>query len=210
MTPEPAGMIADPNVRNGRGRPVGRGQEADVAVGPLGPRRQQTFGKRAGGGELTFIEGGASGGGCYVLRMGSKLASYLVAGAVAGLLFFTALIALILGGLREPYVSILVACAAGAVLVVAYLKASRARRDRGGLPPGDTGSAGIRPTRLPGIGPNFFIWIAIGVVIASTIPALFGYDRGVWIGYPLAIGLAIFNKVRAVRRRRAEASQTLD
>jgi len=60
------------------------------------------------------------------------------------------------------------------------------------------------------MGPNLFIWMAIGVVIASTIPAFFGYDWAVWVGYPLAVVLAIFNKVRAVRRRRAEVSRTFD
>jgi len=60
------------------------------------------------------------------------------------------------------------------------------------------------------MGPNFFIWIAIGIVIASTIPALFGYEWAAWVGYPIAIALAIFNKVRAVRRRRANASRTFN
>jgi hypothetical protein len=50
--------------------------------------------------------------------------------------------------------------------------------------------------------------MAIGVVIASTISALFSYEWAAWVGYPMAIALAIFNKVRAVRRRRAEASRT--
>jgi uncharacterized membrane protein len=47
----------------------------------------------------------------------------------------------------------------------------------------------------------------MGVVVASTILALYGYDWATWVGYPIAFALAIFNKVRAVRRRRAEASQ---
>jgi len=60
------------------------------------------------------------------------------------------------------------------------------------------------------MGPNFFIWIAMGVVAASTIAALVGYAWAVWIGWPLAVALATFNKVRAVRRRRAEMSPTFD
>jgi len=55
-----------------------------------------------------------------------------MAGAVAGLLFFTVLIALLVGGLREPYVSILVIGGAAAVFASVYLRASRARRDRDG------------------------------------------------------------------------------
>ena len=142
--------------------------------------------------------------------MGSRLASYLVGGAVAGLLFFAALVALIPGGLREPYVSILIVCAAGAVFAAIYLKASFARCDHGGLTPKGADPTTVASARSPGLGPNVFIWIAIGVVIASTILALFGYGWAPWVGYPLAIGLIIFNKVRAIRRRQAEVSRTFD
>ena len=141
--------------------------------------------------------------------MGSRLASYLVAGAVAGFLFFAALVALILGGLREPYVSTSIVCGAGAVFAAAYWKASFGRRNHGGLRPKGTGPTIVPAARSPSLGPNLFIWIAIGVVIASLALALFGYGWAVW-GYPVAIGLVIFNKVRAIRRRRAEASRTFD
>ena len=59
-------------------------------------------------------------------------------------------------------------------------------------------------------GPNFFIWVAMGVVVASTIAGLNGHDWVMWIGFPLAIALAVFNKVRAVRRRRAELNREFD
>jgi hypothetical protein len=42
-------------------------------------------------------------------------------------MFFAALIGLVIGGLREPFISALIICAAGAVFAVAYLRASRAR-----------------------------------------------------------------------------------
>lgn len=61
---------------------------------------------------------------------------------------------------------------------------------------------------LSSMGPNFFVWIAIG--IAATVPALYGHEWSIWIGYPLALALAILNKVRAIRRRNAEASQAFD
>jgi membrane protein implicated in regulation of membrane protease activity len=60
------------------------------------------------------------------------------------------------------------------------------------------------------MGPNFFIWIAMGIVVVSTIPVFYGYGWTMWIGCPLAVALAILNKVRAVRRRRAETSQHFD
>jgi hypothetical protein len=60
------------------------------------------------------------------------------------------------------------------------------------------------------MGPNFFIWIAMAVVIASTIPALYGHEWVAAVGWPVAIALTVFNKVLAVRRRRAERLQTFD
>jgi hypothetical protein len=60
------------------------------------------------------------------------------------------------------------------------------------------------------VGPNFFIWIAIAVVIASTVPALYGHVWTAWIGWPLAIALGVINKVRALRRRRTEQLREFD
>jgi hypothetical protein len=60
------------------------------------------------------------------------------------------------------------------------------------------------------MGPNFFIWMAIGVVIVATVPALYGHDWSIWIGYPLALALAVFNKVRAIRRRNAKTLRTFN
>ena len=60
------------------------------------------------------------------------------------------------------------------------------------------------------LGPNFFIWIAIAVVVVSTIPALNGHAWTAELGWPIAIALVVFNKLRAIRRRRAEQLQTFD
>lgn len=60
------------------------------------------------------------------------------------------------------------------------------------------------------MGSNLFIWIAIGVVAASGFAAFQGYGWVPWIGYPVAIALAVSNKIRAIRRRRLEASNTFD
>jgi len=61
-----------------------------------------------------------------------RLAGQMGAGVVVGLLFFTALIAMMLAGLREPYVLIFIVCGAVAVAVTAYIRATRARRNRNG------------------------------------------------------------------------------
>lgn len=61
----------------------------------------------------------------------SKLLGYVAAGIVAGLLFFGALILLVIGGLQESYFWLLVACGAGAVFFTAYVRRSRQIR-RGG------------------------------------------------------------------------------
>lgn len=69
----------------------------------------------------------------------------------------------------------------------------------------------VHPTANVGpVGPNFFIWIAIAVVIVSTIPAFSGHYVMTFVGWAVAIALAIFNKVRAVRRKRAEAIRNFD
>jgi|WetSurMetagenome_2_1015567.scaffolds.fasta_scaffold587306_2 hypothetical protein len=60
------------------------------------------------------------------------------------------------------------------------------------------------------LGPNLFIWMAIAVVIISTVPAMQGHTWAAAIGYPVAITLAVFNKVRAIRHRRAERLQSFD
>ncbi len=51
------------------------------------------------------------------------------------------------------------------------------------------------------MGPNFFIWIAIGLVVITTIPAFYGHYWIAAVGWVAAIALAIFNKVRAIRGR---------
>ncbi len=58
------------------------------------------------------------------------------------------------------------------------------------------------------MGPNFFIWVAIGIVVAATAGGLMEQHWAPWIGYPLAIALAAFNKVRAIRRRKDATSRT--
>lgn len=50
----------------------------------------------------------------------------------------------------------------------------------------------------------------MGIVVVSTIPVFYGYDWPTWIGWPLAVALVVLNKVRAVRRRRAETSRHFD
>jgi membrane protein implicated in regulation of membrane protease activity len=54
------------------------------------------------------------------------------------------------------------------------------------------------------MGPNFFIWIAIAVVVVSTLAGLYGREEIMWLGWAVAIVLALVNKVRAIRRRRSE------
>ena len=51
------------------------------------------------------------------------------------------------------------------------------------------------------VGPNFFIWIAIGLVVLTTIPAFYGHYWITVAGCVAALVLAIFNKIRAIRRR---------
>jgi hypothetical protein len=60
------------------------------------------------------------------------------------------------------------------------------------------------------MGPNTFIWIAIGVIAIATLAAFAGYDWAPWVGYPLALALAVFNKIRATLRRNAKVSRTFD
>ena len=60
------------------------------------------------------------------------------------------------------------------------------------------------------MGRNFFIWIAIGVVVAATAAGIMGRGWALWIGYPLALALAAFNKVRELRQRKGEVSRSFD
>ena len=60
------------------------------------------------------------------------------------------------------------------------------------------------------MGPNFFIWIAIAVTVLSTALGLSGHMEWVWLGYPVALGLAVLNKVRALRRRDQIAPVTVN
>lgn len=60
------------------------------------------------------------------------------------------------------------------------------------------------------MGRNFFIWIAIGVVVAATVAGLMDQGWALWIGYPLALALAAFNKVREMRQRKGEVSRSFD
>ncbi len=60
------------------------------------------------------------------------------------------------------------------------------------------------------MGPNFFIWIAIAVVVAATISGLFGHYWITGLGYAVAVALTVLNKVRAIRRRRAEQLGNFD
>jgi hypothetical protein len=60
------------------------------------------------------------------------------------------------------------------------------------------------------MGRNFFVWIGIAVIAASTVASSQGFGWALWVGYPTGIALAVFNKIRAVRRGRREASETFD
>ena len=51
------------------------------------------------------------------------------------------------------------------------------------------------------VGPNFFIWIAIGLVLVSAIPSFYGYYWITALGWVVALGLGIFNKIKVIRRR---------
>ena len=73
----------------------------------------------------------------------------------------------------------------------------------------DTSQRGYLAGRMTR-GPNFYIWIAIAVVVVSTIPALQGQTWTAAVGWPVALALAVFNKVRVIRRRRAERLQSFD
>jgi len=63
---------------------------------------------------------------------------------------------------------------------------------------------------VAGMGPNFFIWIAMAVAAVSTIPAWYGHYGIASAGWTIAIVLAVANKVRAIRRRRSEKLRAFD
>jgi hypothetical protein len=80
--------------------------------------------------KVRMIRRGRGAGMAAVAPNARRLIGYIAAGIIGGALFFAALTALILGGLREPYVSILIACGAGALFAGVYLRAASARRKR--------------------------------------------------------------------------------
>ncbi len=60
------------------------------------------------------------------------------------------------------------------------------------------------------VGPNFFIWIAIAVVVVSTAQALYDHYWIAGVGYAIAIALTVVNKLRAIRRKRSEELRNFD
>ncbi len=60
------------------------------------------------------------------------------------------------------------------------------------------------------LGANFFIWIAIVVVVISAIPGWYGHYWIAGAGYAVGIVLVVANKVLAIRRRRSDKLHTFD